>query len=95
MLTGPFQNLGSSEGWNPCAGEPWLLPISDSDAVPADTATDAIAIAVRRASRPLFIAANALCVALGLLIAVESATGWMSHGPAAPVAKAPVVASAS
>ncbi|KAB1070512.1 hypothetical protein [Methylobacterium planeticum] len=83
MLNGPFQRLpGSSEGWNPNAYEPWLLPISDTETAPAP-GPDAIALAVRQASRPLWIAANALCVALGLLLAVETATGWMSSGTSA------------
>ncbi|MER2266061.1 hypothetical protein [Methylobacterium oxalidis] len=96
-MTGPFLRLpGSAEGWNPCASEPWLLPISDTDEVPADTGADAIAQAVRQATRPLWIAANGLCLALGLLLAVETATGWMSPGAPQPTAvKAPVVATAS
>src|SRR3954469_23047362 len=96
MLNGPFQRLpGSSEGWNPNSYEPWLLPISDMETAPA-AGPDAIALAVRQAARPLWIAANGLCVALGLLLAVETATGWMSTGPVAPVTtKVPVLASAS
>ncbi|AWN43546.1 hypothetical protein U8607_21400 [Methylobacterium durans] len=96
-MTGPFLRLpGSAEGWDAHSGEPWLLPISDTNDVPADTGADAIAQAVRQASRPLWIAAHGLCLALGLLLAVETATGWMS--PAAPQAsavKAPIVATAS
>lgn len=93
MLTGPFQRLpGSSEGWNTVAHEPWLLPISDADAAQDSD----VALAVRRAARPLWIAANGLCLALALLIAAETSTGWMSGGSIAPTAKKTVVtASAS
>lgn len=92
MLNGPFQGLGSSEGWT--VHEPWLLPISDgietkaAESAPADT--------VRAAARPLFIAANGLALALALLLAAETSTGWIGGARTAPVAKAPVVtASAS
>ncbi len=93
MLNGPFQGLpGSSEGWT--AHEAWLLPITDGAAAaqaarsPADT--------VRAASRPLFLAANGLALALALLLAAETSTGWMGGQHGAPVAKAPVItASAS
>ncbi len=92
MLNGPFQGLGSSEGWT--AHEPWLLPITDGSAKTSGGA-DA-ADTVRVASRPLFMAANGLALALALLLAAETATGWMGGMHAAPVAKAPVVtASAS
>lgn len=104
MLNGPFQGLGSSEGWT--VQEPWLLPISDGapakaavsegsvsrGSAPAASAADA----VRAASRPLFLAANGLALALALLLAAETTTGWIGGPHTAPVAKAPVVtASAS
>lgn len=93
MLTGPFQRLpGSSEGRESPAYEPWLLPISDAAAAQAAD----VALAVRRAARPLWIAANGLCLALALLIAAETSTGWMNGGRVAPAAKTVVVtASAS
>ena len=91
MLTGPFQRLpGSSEGWQSLANEPWLLPISDAASAPAAD----VGLAVRRAARPLWIAANGLCFALALLLAAETSTGWMSGGHVAPAPKT-VVASAS
>jgi hypothetical protein len=93
MLNGPFQGLpGSSEGWT--AHEAWLLPITDgaAQAPVADTAAET----VRAAARPLFIAANGLALALALLLAAETSTGWMGGQRGAPVAKAPVItASAS
>ncbi|WP_375465010.1 hypothetical protein [uncultured Methylobacterium sp.] len=91
MLTGPFQRLpGSCEGWTVTAHDPWLLPISDRAAAPAAD----VALSVRQAARPLWIAANGLCLALALLLAAATSTGWMTgHVPAA---KATVVtASAS
>lgn len=93
MLNGPFQGLGSSEGWT--VHEPWLLPITDGAGKAADPAPSA-ADAVRAASRPLFLAANGLALALALLLAAETSTGWMGGARTAPVAKAPVItASAS
>ncbi len=94
MLNGPFQGLpGSSEGWT--AHEPWLLPITDGAAVKAPVAASA-ADTVRAAARPLFMAANGLALALALLLAAETSTGWMGGQRGAPVAKAPVItASAS
>ncbi len=94
MLNGPFQGLpGSSEGWT--AHEAWLLPISDGVAAQAPAAQSA-AETVRAASRPLFMAANGLALALALLLAAETSTGWMGGLHGAPVAKAPVItASAS
>lgn len=92
MLTGPFQRLpGSSEGWQSLAHEPWLLPISDAASAQASD----VALAVRQAARPLWIAANGLCFALALLLAAETSTGWMSGGHATPAPKAVVTASAS
>jgi len=95
MLNGPFQGLpGSSEGWT--AHEPWLLPITDGAAAkPIANAASATDL-VRVAARPLFIAANGLALALALLLAAETSTGWMGGLHTAPVAKAPVItASAS
>ncbi|MCJ2042381.1 hypothetical protein MKK70_03955 [Methylobacterium sp. E-041] len=92
MLTGPFQRLpGSSEGWQSLAHEPWLLPISDAA---SEQASD-VGIAVRRAARPLWIAANGLCFALALLLAAETSTGWMSGNRVAATPKTVVTASAS
>lgn len=94
MLNGPFQGLGSSEGWT--VQEPWLLPISDGVRPAKATAPASAADAVRAASRPLFLAANGLALALALLLAAETTTGWIGGPHTAPVAKAPVVtASAS
>ncbi|MGU3537613.1 hypothetical protein [Methylobacterium sp. A54F] len=96
MLTGPFQRLpGASEGWashEALAHEPWLLPITDG-AAHVDSASDAVAEAVARASRKLWLVANAFCLALALLIAAESSTGYMlgTH-TAGPVANAPAQA---
>lgn len=90
MLTGPFQRLpGSSEGWNTLAHEPWLLPITDA----ASAAGADVALAVRKAARPFWIAANGLALALALLLAAETSTGWMNGGHVAPAKT--VVASAS
>ena len=92
MLTGPFQRLpGSSEGWQSLAHEPWLLPISDAASAQASD----VGIAVRQATRPLWIAANALCFALALLLAAETSTGWMSGNHVAATSKTVVTASAS
>ncbi|MGV7034460.1 hypothetical protein [Methylobacterium symbioticum] len=94
MLNGPFQGLGSSEGWT--VHEPWLLPITDGAALKTPDAAPSAADTVRSAARPLFLAANGLALALALLLAAETSTGWMGGTPAAPVAKAPVItASAS
>ncbi|GJD44791.1 hypothetical protein AFCDBAGC_2658 [Methylobacterium cerastii] len=91
MLTGPFQRLpGSSEGWQSLAHEPWLLPISDAASAQASD----VALAVRRAARPFWIAANGLALALALLLAAETSTGWMNGGQAVAPVKT-VVASAS
>lgn len=92
MSTGPFQCLpGSHEmsGADALPSEPWLLPITDREAA-ASVAAGTLNLAVRKAARPFWIAANALCVALGLLLTVQCATGWMS--PAVPRATGPVAA---
>jgi len=90
MSIGPFQSLPGSHEMsmaNALPSEPWLLPISDRPASPADESAD-LQSAVRRAGRPFWIAANALCAALGLMITMQCATGWMSQGssPVGPVA---------
>lgn len=84
MSIGPFQHLQSSHEFGsgnglPC--EPWLLPISDKFPEATSTA-DELTLAVRRAARPFWLAANALCIALGLLVTVQATTGWMA--PANP-----------
>ncbi len=80
MSAGLFQNLpGAHEMGSAHAlpNEPWLLPISDR----TDTKTDApdlLAQAVKQASRRFWIAANALCAALALLLTAQVATDWRS-----------------
>lgn len=84
MSVAPFQRLpGSSENWGADAlsAEPWLMPITDRE-TRADSSTDAVASAVRQSSRRFWIAANALCAALALLISAQIATDWN-----APVAR--------
>lgn len=87
MSIAPFQRLpGSSENWGADAlsVEPWLMPISDRT-TREETTTDALLSAVRRSSRRFWIAANALCAVLALLLSAQIATDW--HMPAArPVA---------
>lgn len=82
-MIGPFQRLpGSSDGWSDATGGAWLLPISDGPepAVQPRGETDGVALAVRQAARPLFLAANGLCLALALLLAAQTTTGFMSPG---------------
>jgi hypothetical protein len=84
MSNGLFQNLpGSHEmaGVQALPTEPWLLPISDRAADVASKTADELQAAVRRAARPFWLAANGLCIALGLALTLQCATGWM---PAAP-----------
>ncbi|WP_267358692.1 MULTISPECIES: hypothetical protein [unclassified Methylobacterium] len=84
MSNGLFQNLpGSNEmaGLYALPTEPWLLPISDRAAESASKTAEELQAAVRRAARPFWVAANGLCVALGLALVMQCATGWM---PAAP-----------
>ncbi|MBP1183861.1 hypothetical protein [Methylobacterium sp. PvR107] len=84
MSNGLFQNLpGSHEmaGVQALPNEPWLLPISDRAAAAVGKSADELQAAVRQAARPFWLFANGLCVALGLALAVQCATGWT---PAAP-----------
>ena len=98
MSIGPFQSLPGSHEMtmvNALPNEPWLLPISDR-AAPLPEADANLASAVRRAARPFWLAANALCVALGLMLTVQCATGWMSPasrdtGPVAAVSGPPTI----
>ena len=78
MSIAPFQRLpGSSENWgaDTLSVEPWLMPISDRETREASS-TDALASAVRQASRRFWIAANALCAVLALLLSAQIATDW-------------------
>jgi hypothetical protein len=84
MSNGLFQSLpGSHEmaGIQAFPNEPWLMPISDRAAEAAGRTADELQAAVRRAARPFWLAANGLCIALGLALTVQCATGWT---PAAP-----------
>lgn len=81
MSIGPFQQLpGSHEmsGAMTIPNEPWLLPISDDAHVGHKVAPESLEEAVRRASRPFWIAANGLCVALGLLLTLQATTGFIA-----------------
>ncbi|AWI90799.1 hypothetical protein [Methylorubrum aminovorans] len=87
MSIAPFQRLpGSSENWgaDTLSVEPWLMPISDR-AARDETTTDALAKAVRQSSRRLWLAANALCAGLALLLTAQIATDWSSSPVARPV----------
>ncbi|MEH3120180.1 MAG: hypothetical protein PGN25_22020 [Methylorubrum populi] len=80
MSIAPFQRLpGSSENWGADAlcAEPWLMPISDS-ALRDEATTEALVSAVRQSSRRFWIAANALCAALALLLSAQIAVDWTS-----------------
>ena len=80
MSIAPFQRLpGSSENWgaDALALEPWLMPISDRETRDEST-TDALVSAVRQSSRRFWIAANALCAGLALLLTAQIATDWSS-----------------
>ena len=84
MSNGLFQNLpGSHEmaGIQALPTEPWLLPISDRAAEAAGKTADELQAAVRRAARPFWLAANGLCIALGLAPTLQCAAGW---GPTPP-----------
>ncbi|XYD09367.1 hypothetical protein R1A27_01880 [Methylobacterium sp. NMS12] len=84
MSNGLFQGLpGSHEmaGAHALPTEPWLLPITDRAAEAAGKTADELQAAVRRASRPFWLAANGLCIALGLALTLQCASGW---GPTAP-----------
>lgn len=87
MSNGLFQNLpGSHEmaGTQALPSEPWLMPISDRAAAVVRTAED-VQNAVRRAARPFWLAANGLCIALGLALTLQCASGWMAPAPRASV----------
>lgn len=94
MSIGPFQHLSGSHdmaGANSLACEPWLLPISDRSSFAPSATAESLQQSVRDAARPFWIAANALCVGLGLLLTVQCATGWMapsSRGISGPMAQA-------
>ena len=80
MSNGLFQHLpGSHEmaGHFALPNEPWLMPISDRETA-ANRTADELQAAVKRASRPFWIAANGLCVALGLARTIQASTGWMT-----------------
>jgi hypothetical protein len=80
MSNGLFQHLpGSNEmaGHFALPNEPWLLPISDKETA-SDRSDDELLAAVKRASRPFWLAANGLCVALGLALMLQASTGWMA-----------------
>ncbi len=88
MPNGLFQSLpGSHEmaGPHALASEPWLLPISDRTARAAGETAEELQKAVRRAGRPFWLAANGLCIALGLALTLQCATGWMAPAPRASV----------
>lgn len=101
MSDGPFLHLHSSYGGgaNGLACEPWLLPITDDVAPGCDG--DPM-IAVRKAGRPFWLAANGLCLALGLFLTFQYASGMMGAAPdggsfasAAPVIPAQTTAYAN
>jgi hypothetical protein len=92
MSNGLFHNLpGSNEmaGLHALPNEPWLLPISDGAVEAAGKFTsesaEELQAAVRRAARPFWVAANGLCVALGLALVMQCATGWMPTAPRSAV----------
>ena len=79
MSNGLFQNLpGSHEmaGIQALPTEPWLLPISDGAAAAVTKTSEDLQAAVRRAARPFWLAANGLCIALGLALTIQCTTGW-------------------
>ncbi|MGH1573959.1 hypothetical protein ACRAWG_29070 [Methylobacterium sp. P31] len=88
MSNGLFQGLpGSHEmaGVQALPNEPWLLPISDRAAEAASKTADEVQAAVRRAARPFWLAANGLCIALGLALVMQCATGWIPTAPRSAV----------
>ena len=92
MSIGPFQNLPGSHEMSVAdalSTEPWLLPISDDG--PAKPLSDvALRQAVRKASRPFWMAANGLAAAMALALTLQAATGFMNPPRASvgPVADA-------
>jgi hypothetical protein len=90
MSNGLFHHLpGSNEmaGHYALPNEPWLMPISDRESATNGT-VDELQAAVKRAARPFWIAANGLCVALGLALTIQASTGWMAPAPHATVSVA-------
>ena len=88
MSNGLFQNLpGSHEmaGIQALPTEPWLMPISDRAAAVMSKTSEDLHAAVRQASRPFWLAANGLCIALGLALTLQCATGWMAPAPRSAV----------
>ena len=88
MSNGLFQNRpGAHEmaGTQALPSEPWLMPISDRAAATVGRTADDVQNAVRRAARPFWLAANGLCIALGLALTLQCTTGWMAPAPRASV----------
>lgn len=88
MSNGLFQNLpGSHEmaGVQALPTEPWLLPISDRAAEAVGKTAEDLQAAVRRAARPFWLAANGLCIALGLALTLQCTVGWMPTAPRSAV----------
>ncbi|MHB2207582.1 hypothetical protein [Methylobacterium sp. CM6257] len=88
MSNGLFQGLpGSHEmaGVQALPTEPWLLPISDCAVEATGKTADELQAAVRRAARPFWLAANGLCIALGLALTLQCATGWIPTAPRSAV----------
>lgn len=83
MSIGPFQNLpGSHEmhGAEALSNEPWLLPISDDPAAKSMTEAE-LQQAVRKASRPFWLAANGIGVAMALALTLQATTGFLAAPP--------------
>lgn len=90
MSIGPFQNLPGSHEMSAdeaLANGPWLLPISDEPAKPMTQ--DDVRQAVRKASRPFWLAANGIGVAMALALTLQATTGFIA-APTAPHAVGPV-----
>lgn len=90
MSVGPFQNLPGSHEMHDAealSNGPWLLPISDE---PTKAMTpDELHQAVRKASRPFWLAANGIGVAMALALTLQATTGFIA-APTAPHAVGPV-----
>lgn len=83
MSSGLFQNLpGAHEmgGVHALPSEPWLLPISDGEALRTD-ASDDLLRSVQQAAKPFRIAAHALIAALVLMLSAQIASDWMVAAP--------------
>ncbi|GJE27463.1 hypothetical protein [Methylobacterium organophilum] len=81
MSAGLFQTLpGAHEmgGAQALPSEPWLLPISDREERREETSSEALLQAVKLSSRRFWLAANALCAVLALLLTAQVATDWRS-----------------